>query len=320
MRLIMMGTGPFAAPTFAALFHTSHEMAALVTQPQRPSSGKKRPPESPLRPIAREHDVPVFDPVSVNTPEARERLATWKPDLFVVADYGQILSGETLACARLGGVNLHGSLLPKYRGAAPINWAIYHGERETGVTVIHMTPRVDAGPALSQARLEIGPDEDAVELEERLATLGASLVVETIDSLERGEVREVPQDVTQATRAPRLKKRDGQVDWRRTAQQLRDQVRALEPWPKTWTHWHRPAGRPLRVLLGSVEVRPAGGNGQPGEVIAATGDALVIATGEGELVIGSVQPEGKRLLSAAEFLRGYPVQPGELFGPVDAER
>src|SRR5688572_1769827 len=148
LRLVMMGTGPFAAPTFRALCQSRHEVLLLVTQPVRPAPGRKAPAESPMRAIARERGLPIYDPKSINTDEARVELARHRPDLLIVADYGQILAPETLAVAPRGGMNLHGSLLPKYRGAAPINWAIYNGERETGVTVIHMTPRIDAGPCL----------------------------------------------------------------------------------------------------------------------------------------------------------------------------
>jgi methionyl-tRNA formyltransferase len=165
----------------------------------------------------------------------------------VVCDYGQILAPATLATARRGGVNLHGSLLPKYRGAAPINWAIYHGETESGVTVIHITPQIDAGPCIAQARTAIGPDETAAELEVRLAELGAGLMCEAIDLLEEGRQQALPQDAALAGKAPRLKKSDGLIDWRRPAAAIKNHVRAMEPWPKTYTFWHRCDGPPLRL-------------------------------------------------------------------------
>ena len=153
-----------------------------------------------------------------------------------------------------GGVNLHASLLPKYRGAAPINWAIYHGETETGVTVIHMTPQIDAGPCIAQARVAIGPDETAAELEPRLAELGARLICETIDLLEAGRVEAIPQDAALASKAPRLKKTDGLIDWSRPAAAIKNHIRAMEPWPKTYTFWHRPDGPPVRLILGPASV------------------------------------------------------------------
>ena len=176
MRLIMMGTGPFAAPTFRTLYDSPHEMAALATAPMRTHRGKEVAPPSSLRAIAAEHNTPILDPEDANSAESQARLAALRADLLVVCDYGQILAPKTLAVARCGGVNLHASLLPKYRGAAPIQWAIYHGETETGVTIIHMTPQLDAGPCIAQLRVPILPDETAGQLEPRLADAGAELM------------------------------------------------------------------------------------------------------------------------------------------------
>jgi len=319
MRLVMMGTGPFAAPTFRALFDTPHEVVALVTQPPRPTHARGTPVESPLRPIAREHGTPIFDPESINTPESQEQLAKYAADLFVVADYGQILARETLALARLGGVNLHGSLLPRYRGAAPVAWAVFHGERESGVTVIHMTPQLDAGPCLAQLTTSIGSDETSFELEARLAELGAPLVCRTIDQLERGEVTHLPQDPALATKARRLRKSDGVIDWNRSAAAIKNQIRALEPWPRNFTFWHRVSGPPMRLIVGrcDVEATPSAGSptAKPGSVIAVDDQALDILAGDGVLRVRELQPAGKRMLSAAEFARGYRIAAGEQFGP-----
>ncbi len=316
---MMMGTGPFAVPTFRALFGTGHAVVALVTQPIRSSRGGGSVAESPMRQVALEHGTPLLDPESVNTDDARNELGRLLPDLFVVADYGQILSAETLAVAQLGGVNLHGSLLPKYRGAAPINWALYHGEAETGVSVIHMTPRVDSGPTLAQRRTPIGPEEDAVELEQRLAELGAPLVCQAVDDLAAGRQAPTGQDSALACPARRLRKTDGAIDWSRAAQEIKNQIRALEPWPKTYTFWRRASGQPLRLILGRTAVRSAGAAAQPGAILQAGGGELVVATGSGQLMIHELQPAGKRMLSTAEFLRGYAIGPGEHFGPASVE-
>jgi methionyl-tRNA formyltransferase len=315
LRLLMMGTGPFAVPTFRALYQTQHDVVALVTQPLRPGPGKKAPPPAPMRSVALEHGTPIFDPESINTPEARQELKRYEPDLFIVADYGQILLPETLAVAPLGGINLHGSLLPKYRGAAPINWAIYRGDTVTGVTVIHMTPRIDAGPCLAQASLAIDPEEVAVQLEARLAALGAPLVCRTIDDLQASRVEAIPQDPALTTKARRLRKSDGQIDWSRPAQAIKNQIRALEPWPKTFTWWHRASGEPVRLILGQVTVLPETASQPPGTAIESADGRLIVATGSGLLQVDELQPAGKRLLAAAEFLRGYPVKPGDRFGP-----
>lgn len=313
MRLVMMGTGPFAVPTYHILYETHHSVESLVTGPLR---GKRPAAPSLMRQIAAEHQTPIFDPEDINTPEAQARLWEFGADLLIVCDYGQILAPATLAAARLGGINLHASLLPKYRGAAPINWAIYHGEATTGVSVIHMTPRVDAGPVIAQASTPIEPEETAAELEVRLAEIGAWLIRRAIDSLEAGNLEALAQVPALASKAPRLKKTDGAIDWSRPALAIKNQIRALEPWPKTYTYWFRPEGEPLRLILGPAKVVD-GEPAPPGTVLEAAAGRLIVATGERALQLEGLQPSGKRLLSTAEFLRGYRVLPGQRFGPVD---
>jgi methionyl-tRNA formyltransferase len=329
MRLIMMGTGPFAVPTLRAIYDSRYRVAALATAPLRTHRGKPVAPISSIRDLAAQHGTPIFDPEDINAPESLAHLADYHADLMVVCDYGQILAPATLAATRLGGINLHASLLPKYRGAAPINWAIYYGETETGVTVIHMTPQIDAGPCVAQARAMIGPDETAAELEPRLAEMGARLVCETIDRLEGGPIEVIPQDAVLASKAPRLKKTDGQIDWSRSAAAIKNQIRAMEPWPKTYTFWHRTDSPPLRLILGPASVvedlwcgRPACTRADetpapqpaPGTILEAAGSRLVIAAGRDALMPTSIQPAGKRPMSIDEFLRGHHVQPGERFG------
>lgn len=315
MRLVMIGTGPFATPTFRTLYDTSHTVVALVTGPLRPVRGRRPAPTSPNREIALEHATLIFDPEDVNSAESCARLAEYQADLLVVCDYGQILSGETLGTTRLGGVNIHGSLLPKYRGAAPVNWAIYHGDTETGVSVIHMTPKLDAGPVIAQDRTPIDPEEAADQLEVRLAEMGAGLIGRAINALDSGSVEAVPQDASLASKAPRLKKTDGLIDWTRTAPQIKNHIRAVQPWPKAYTFWHRPKGSPLRLIVGPVTILdspdPAA---TPGTVLETARDRLVIAAGEGALLLGALQPAGKRMLPVEEFLRGYHVKAGESFG------
>lgn len=312
MRLVMMGTGPFAVPTFRALLDSRHELAALVTNPVR-GAREGFVPATPTRDVARERGLPILDPEDVNAEDARRAIADLRADLMVVCDYGQILSAQTLAAARLGGVNLHGSLLPRYRGAAPINWAIYHGEPQTGVSVIHITPRVDAGPVIAQAATAIGPDETAVDLEPRLAELGAPLVREAIEQLERGLARPIPQDPALACKAPRLKKTDGLIDWSRPAAAIRNQYRALEPWPRTYTLLPKKGG-PLRLIVGPLEIEPRQlQNVEPGTVLEAANDRLVVATGQDAIVVRGVHPAGKRPMTIDEFLRGRPLVPGDRF-------
>jgi methionyl-tRNA formyltransferase len=314
MRLVMMGTGPFAVPTYRDLYATHHTVVALVTGPFH-TRGQHLAPVSAMRDVAHEHSTPIFDPEDINTPQSQSQLASYEADLLVVCDYGQILSAGTLATARLGGINLHASLLPRFRGAAPINWAVYYGEKETGVSVIHMTPQIDAGPVIAQGATAIEPEETAGQLETRLSEIGAWLVRRTIDSLEAGLLEALPQDPALASRAPRLKKTDGAVDWGRSAWAIKNQVRAFEPWPKSYTFWQRTHGAPMRLILGPITVEDSRSSSPPGTVVEVGENRLVIATGEGVARLESVQPAGKRLLSIEEFLRGYRVQVGDRFGP-----
>ena len=317
MNILMMGTGGFAVPTFEALLDSKHRIACLVTRPAKSARGRRPAPSNPMRTVAEASGVPVFDPESINHENAHTYLESKQADLFVVCDYGQILSANILKLAPYGGINLHASLLPKYRGAAPINWALYHGETETGVTVIHMTPQLDAGPSLVQCRVTINPDETAIGLEERLATLGVDLVLEAIALLETDTAANVgeDQDSASATKAPRLKKSDGQVDWSRTARQIHDQVRALKPWPRTFTDILRPEVSPVRVILDEVHpVMERRGGAFPGQVVLSDVRQLVVATGEGTLEITRIQPAGKRVMAIDEFQRGYAVGLNAQFG------
>jgi methionyl-tRNA formyltransferase len=314
MRIILMGTGPFAAPTFRELYHTHHDIVALVTSPLRQRPGKEPQPVGIVRDFAHQHSTPIFDPENVNTPDSNERLLKFNADLMVVCDYGQILAAETLASARLGGINLHASLLPKYRGAAPINWAIYHGENTTGATVIHMTPKVDAGPCIAQAVTNIDPDETAMDLEKRLSELGAWLVLRTIDALKTGALEPLAQNPALASKAPRLKKSDGLIDWNRPAKAIKNQIRAMEPWPRTHTFWRRRQGPPMRLIFGPVAVENRAGGDAPGTIMEAAADRLVVAAGTGAIVPKSIQPMSKRLMSIEEFLRGHRIEKGDMLG------
>jgi len=339
MRLIVMGTGPFAVPSLNTLAQSSHELLGVVTRPTPPRRRKSRAAiTNPARDLAESLGLAVLTPASVNDAAFVAQLAAYRADLFFVCDYGQILSADCLAAARLGGINLHGSLLPKYRGAAPINWAIYHGETETGVTVIHMTPRMDAGPMLVQKSLPIGPRETAAELEPRLAELGAQAVTESLQQLAAWDGNSplgARQSADEASRAPRLKKTDGRINWQRSAVGIANQVRAFQPWPGSFTTWQSAAGE-LRLIIHAAEavlgagVDAPAGNATPtatpiatptarrqdlaaGQVAAVGDQSFDIATGDGWLRIEEIQPAGKRVMSSGEFLRGHPLAPGDRF-------
>lgn len=316
MRIISMGTGPFAVPTFRSLVESSHEVVVVVTRPLPAVRTRGKSPENPMRTAAEECGLPILSPEDINQEASIKQLLSLRPDLLVVCDYGQILSSEALAVAPLGGINLHGSLLPKYRGAAPVQWAVLNGEQEAGVSVIHMTPRLDAGPCLVQRATPIEPDECADQLERRLAELGVSAVHEAIELLQEWDGQSTLgaiQDSQQATKAPRLKKSDGRIDWKKSAAAIRNQVRALKPWPGTFTTWTRPDGKDLRLILDQVSVRDLSEPAEPGTVIACSGSELLVATGEGALAIDSLQPAGKRVMPVQDFLRGQDLGVGAQF-------
>jgi methionyl-tRNA formyltransferase len=321
MRLVMMGTGTFAEPTLQALLSSNHQVVGLVTQPDRAvgaERGSTRQTGKGMKTIAQEKNVPVFQPESVNTPEGVAQLNAWQPDLLVVAAYGQILKPDVLATAKHGGINVHASLLPKYRGAAPIAWAIYHGEKQTGVTIIQMTPQLDAGGMIAQQAVAIGPEETAGELEARLAPLGAELALPAIGKIVSGTARPLPQDKTQVSKAPKLKKEDGLIDWRRFTEQVCNQIRAMQPWPTAYTYLHRSGNPPMRVIINRArpnlevdfEIGLAAG------LLRVVGSRLYVGDGSRAGVeILELQPAGKRRMSAIEFLRGHPIREGDRFGP-----
>jgi methionyl-tRNA formyltransferase len=316
MRLIMLGTGPFAVPTLQALATSRHEIALVIS---RPPTGRN-PEASPLQRVGEQFNLPLWTPDTVNAPEAQQRLTSLNADLLVVCDYGEILKPENLATTRLGGINLHGSLLPKFRGAAPVQWAILCGESETGNSVIQMTPGLDAGPCLAQQSTPIDPDEDGAQLESRLAALGAEAVLQVIDDLESGRAQAIPQEKTLASKAPRLKKEQGAIDWNRPAQEIKNQVRALRPWPRAYTFLHRADTAPLRLNIDQVvitspgELASAGGRLTPG-TIQASKTRLFVATADAPLEILTLQPAGKRSITATDFLRGYRQTPNARLAP-----
>jgi methionyl-tRNA formyltransferase len=330
MRLVMMGTGQFAEPTLETLLASPHQVVGLVTQPDRPvgqERGSTRQTGRGMKTIALEHHVPVFQPERVNTPEGVAWLQAQKPELLVVAAYGQILSKDVLATTPHGGINVHSSLLPKYRGAAPVAWAIYHGETRTGVTIIKMSVAMDAGNMLAQEAIDIGPDETAGELEARLAPLGAKLVLQVIDRIAAGTVQGIKQDPAQVTKAPKLQKEHGLIDWSRTAEQVCNQIRAMQPWPTAYTFLHQSGKPPQRVIL--TKARPWGDHAPPGAPGAIFTEPkypglLFVAAGPGSpgvsrvVSVSELQPAGKRRMAAADFLRGHPLRAGDHFGPETA--
>jgi methionyl-tRNA formyltransferase len=321
LRTLLLGSGTFAEPLFEALLASRHPVVGLVTQPDRPGGkerGSTRQTGQGMKTIAERHGIPVFQPESVNTPEGVAGVRAFRPDLLVVAAYGQILSHDVLAVPPQGGINVHASLLPKYRGAAPIAWAIYHGEARTGVTIIRMAVSLDAGDMLAQEAIDIRTDETAGELEARLAPLGARLAVQVADRIAAGAALGIKQDKSQVTKAPKLKKEDGLIDWTRTAEQVCNQIRAMQPWPTAYTFLRGGGKPPVRVIInratpfGPIFGFPV----KPGLLNAPSQQSLQVMAGiNGFVEVHELQPAGKKRMTAAEFLRGHPIKDGDSFGP-----
>ncbi len=316
VRLVVVGNGAFAVPMFEAVCESRHEVVGVLTRPA-PGTRSRRPPPRPVWQAAVQRGCQVYEPSSINEPPALEWLEKHQPDLLVVCDYGEILRRAVLELARLGGINLHGSLLPKYRGAAPVAWAILQGETRTGVTVIRMTPKLDAGPILVQRVTDIGSDETTPELEARLARMGADAVLEAIQILETWDGHSplgIPQDSRLATSAPRLTRAMGLIDWTASAHTIRNRVRAMIPWPGSYTWWVSSGERstPLRLILHKVQAIPADSGSEPGTVLDCSGGTVSVQAGDQSAVlIEQLQPEGGRRMSSQEFVRGYPIRPGD---------
>jgi len=307
VRVVFLGSGAFAVPSLAALLDAGHDVAAVVTQPDREKGRGRALAATPAKVLAEQRGVPVLQPRRIKEPAAIEELRALRPDVQVVVAYGQILPRTVIDIPRLGTVNVHSSLLPRYRGAAPIHWAVVNGERETGVTTMLIDEGLDTGPTLLARATPIGPEETAPELEARLGPLGAEVLLETLEGLERGTLRPTPQDHAQATLAPILKKEDGRIDWTRRSEEIAQRVRGLLPWPGTVT---TAAAGDLKVLRARVEPTTAT-DAPPGTVLAIDRDGLVVAAGEGtRLRLVEVQPESRRPMSAAAFAAGARLAPG----------
>jgi methionyl-tRNA formyltransferase len=308
MKIAFLGNGPFAAPSLRALHEAGQSIALVVARPDRPQGKHQTIEPGPVAKIAAELGLPLRQPESVNTEEFIAELTALHLDLLVVADFGQILSSKCLTTARLGGVNIHGSLLPKYRGAAPIAWAIYHGETETGVSILQMTPKMDAGGLIAIHRFTIPPTANAADVEAELSKIGAALIVDVCQKLESGPLPPEPQDPSQITMAPKLTKEHGRLNWNRTAKQVFDQFRAMTPWPGVFFEWTNAKGQWQRLRVLAMNVRP--GSGSSGEVVSANQTGIVVGTSNGVVVIERLQPAGGKEMSAADYLRGRPMPSG----------
>jgi methionyl-tRNA formyltransferase len=310
---VVFGTPHFAVPTLERLLSSSHPVVAVITQPDRARGRGQRVSYSPVKAAALAHRVAVLQPASLQQSQLERDLTAIEWDLGVVAAYGRILPDWLLAQPRLGLINVHASLLPRYRGASPVHRAVINGDSETGVTIMRVVKALDAGAMLASVRLPIGPDETSEELERRLAVAGAGLLVETVDRLATGPVPEERQDDRQATYAPRLTKEDGLIDWRHPARAIHNLVRGLHPWPHAYTFG--PGGR---LIVHRTAVEPVGSfDRPPGTVLVSSAtDGLIVAAVDGAVRLLEVQAEGGRVLPAGAFLAGHPLEAGQRLGVV----
>ena len=309
MKIVFMGTPDFAVGALEALVEAGHDVVAVVTQPDKPKGRGKEMQVTPVKAYAMKHNSGVFQPVKIKTPEAVEILKGYGADLFVVAAFGQILSKEILDMPKYGCVNIHASLLPKYRGAAPIQWAILDGEKETGVTIMQMNEGLDTGDMLTKVIVPIEDTDTGESLFDKLAEAGAKLLIETIPQIEAGTVTPQPQDDSLSTYAKMIKKEMGQIDWNKEAVVLERLVRGMNSWPSAYTHFN---GKTLKVWEAAVEVSE--GKAAPGSVVEVTKDSIKVQTGQDLLVLKQIQLEGKKRMDVAAFLLGYKVEAGTVLG------
>lgn len=309
MRIVFMGTPDFAVPSLKALLESGDEVVGVVSQPDRPKGRGQELAVSPVKRLCQDRDIPILQPVKMKDPAFLEALRSWRPDLITVAAFGRILPAAILTMPPKGCINVHGSLLPKFRGAGPIQWAIITGETETGITTMLMDEGMDTGAMLLQERIPISPTDTAGSLSPRLAALGGTLLVETIRQLKAGTLVPKPQDHSQATLAPLLKKEDGLIDWSRPAVDIERRIRGMSPWPGAWTF----AGDE-RLGIWHAGVCALAAEAPPGTITAVTKDGITVATGQGGLVITELQPANSRRMTVAQYVAGHRHSPGERFG------
>ena len=305
MRIVFMGTPDFAVPSLEALLKSDDHVVGVVTQPDRPKGRGQEVIFSPVKVVCQREGIPVLQPLKMKDPAFLDALREWKPDVIAVTAFGRILPPVILALPPRGCINVHGSLLPKYRGAGPVQWAIIRGERETGITTMFMAEGMDTGDMLLRETVEIRPDDTAGTLAPRLADVGGRLLVETLRCLKAGTLTPERQDDAQATMAPLLKKEDGLIDWTRPATEITNRVRGLSPWPGAYTYVNGERWTLCRVSVGEVSQDVA-----PGTLTKVRKDRIDVATGVGTLQILDIQPSNSRRMTVAQYLAGHRVTEG----------
>jgi methionyl-tRNA formyltransferase len=311
MRIVFMGTPEFAVPTLRALLAGEDQVVGVVTQPDHPAGRGLALSPPPVKELALSRGLPVLQPQSLKDPETLEHLRRWQADLIVVAAYGKILPKTVLSLPPYGCINVHASLLPKYRGAAPIQWAILKGEKITGVTIMQMNERMDAGDVLLQQTLPIAADDTAETLHNKLAPLGAQMLVKTVALVKKGDLHPIAQKAEEASLAPMVKKEDGRIDWTKGAEELERMVRAFNPWPSAYTSV---GGKLLKIFRARVIKEQPPSSVSLATVVRSDPSELVVLTGEDLLALEEVQLEGKKRLPVSEFVKGFAVKEGTVLG------
>ena len=306
MKIVFMGTPDFSVPSLNSLINAGHEVVLCVTQPDRERGRGKKVSFSPVKECAISHNIPVLQPEKIKDPEAVDELRKYEADVFIVVAFGQILPKEVLEMPRFGCINVHASLLPKYRGAAPIQWAILNGDKETGITIMQMGEGLDDGDILSQRKIAIDKEETGGSLFEKLADLGGELLVDTLKEIEKNNIKPEKQDEEKATKVGMIHKDMGRIDFNDPAIKIERQVRGLYPWPSAYTKIN---GKGVKVFLSEALNENREGK-EPGEVIKADRDGFLIQTGSGILSLKELQPEGKKRMNYSDFLNGNPVKTG----------
>lgn len=309
MRIVYMGTPDFSVPALEKMIEAGHEILAVVTQPDKPKGRSKEPAFSPVKECALKHGIKVLQPQKIREANAVEELKALGADIFVVAAFGQLLSQEVLDIPKYGCVNIHASLLPKYRGAAPIQMSILNGDKETGVTIMQMNIGMDTGDILISKKIPIADDDTAGTLFDKLMYLGADLIVEALPGIEKGELKAAPQNEAEATKCGKISKDMGNIKWEDSAEKISYLVRGMNPWPSAFTKLN---GKMLKIW--TVKVLDAASKGEPGTVDLVTKDSIVVNTGDGLLEVTELQLEGKKRMQVKDFLLGYSIASGDKLG------
>lgn len=311
MRILFMGTPEFAVPALQVLLNGGYNVVGVVTQPDRPKGRKRVLTPTPVKEEALKHDLLVLQPEKLRQPESVEAVRQLAPDLIVTVAYGQILPKSILDMPKHGCINIHASLLPKYRGGAPIHYAVMRGEKVTGVTIMYMEVGLDTGDMISKVEVPIGEQDTTGTMFSKLSVAGAELLEKTLPDLIAGRIQAVPQNDSEAIYSPNISREDEEIDWSKSAREIHNQVRGLNPFPGAFTTWN---GENLKVWRSEVPSNVMGGSGAPGTVVGLVDNGIVVQTGDGQLMLTEIQPAGKKAMAAKQFLLGSSIERGTVLG------